>query len=261
MRLINGLQPALTPAGIFIFSTTILYYNFHDRSSQLNYSSLLALKQSVILMKIPLAELLLLLICSLLSLWTLYFLSFKIILLLSFIGMLSMMYSIPLILWRKKFLRIREILFFKIGIIAFSWALMSVLVPIMEADIFVPPLVLLGQLISMALFIYALCIPFEIRDVQIEMSRGLRTIPIVYGIRISRYSGVLALLAGTIIQILLYSGELISLNTLFAIILSYIISLLFILLSSDKPSDFYCKFYIDGMMILQFLLIFVSLKI
>ena len=138
---------------------------------------------------------------------------------------------------------------------------MVVSVSLSEESLILHPFIFIVEFFSVALFIFALCIPFEIRDIDLEKARGLRTVPIEYGIRVAKFSGFVALLFCILLQVLLYSGDYISPATLFLLTISYVITMLIILFAEDKPSDLYCKFYVDGLMILQFLLVFLSLKL
>jgi 4-hydroxybenzoate polyprenyltransferase len=152
-------------------------------------------------------------------------------------------------------------MFFKLGIIAFCWAIMAVQIPLNEASITLSAGIMTIEFLSVALFIFALCIPFEIRDIQLEFSRGIKTIPVVYGIRVAKTSGFLALLISMFLQIYKFSQDLFSAYTLIALMISLFITMLIVLLSAEKPSDMYCKFFVDGIMILQFILVFLSLSL
>ena len=149
---------------------------------------------------------------------------------------------------------------FKLSAISISWAIMAVLIPFAEAGIYPEMKILLLQFLFVCLFIFALCIPFEIRDMQLEKSRGLRTIPVVMGIKRAKLLGFIALLLGIFIQIYFETIGLISVYGMLAMLMVSVLSILLVVYSQEEPTDFYCKFYVDGLMILQFLLVFVSLN-
>lgn len=259
-RLLNGLPPQLTPAAILIFSSTILYYNFHDISARLNFAAWASLKSSLLMLRFSVAETLLFVTCILLSGWYLIKLQPGLLILFFIIGFISFSYSVPLIAWKGQRRRTREFFILKLSAISLCWAIMAVLIPLAEAGIYVEALILCLQFIFVSLFIFALCIPFEIRDLQLERLRGLRTIPVVLGIRKARLLGFLALGIGMAILFYFRLYGLISLPTMLAMQFVSVVAILLVVYSKDEPSDIYCKFYIDGMMILQFLLVFVSLN-
>lgn len=260
-RLINGLPFVITPASLFVLSSTILYYNFHDLSDRLNLSSASAFIFSLKNISLSFTDRVILISNTIISIGILTLIPVKVIVLLFMIALLSLLYSLPLIPWKRRRYRLREILFVKLGVVAFCWAMMAVHIPLVEANLAIDRAVLYAQFLSMALFIFALCIPFEIRDIELEKSRGLKTIPIVFGIRVSRISAVIVLIVCAGLHYYLYSRAYVSIITLIAIISSFLISGLMVIFSGDKPSDFYCKFYVDGLMILQFLLVYLSLML
>jgi len=259
--LINGLDIELSPAAVLVFSATIIYYNFHDISARMDFSSLLSFKNSLNKGLLSISEIVLISICFVFFTGAVFFLHPNVLILVSLIAALSILYSIPLIPYKGKWIRIREILYFKLSIVAFCWALMAVLLPLFEAGVVLQTGILYIQLIAVALFIFALCIPFEIRDIALEKSRGLRTIPIVYGIRVARISALIALLISAALYIYLFTIGTFPVYILAALLISTTSSIALIFFSSDNPSDFYCKFYIDGMMVFQFVLVFLSLSL
>ncbi|HNQ60871.1 MAG TPA: UbiA family prenyltransferase [Bacteroidia bacterium] len=250
----------LTPAAVLAFGSTVLYYNFHDISAKIDFSSFRAFKNSLRKDLLSTSELIIIGFCIALLITNAFLLHPDVLIIISLIAALSLLYSVPLIPFKGKWIRIREILYFKLSVVAFCWALMAVLLPVFEAGIGLREHILYIQLIAVGLFIFALCIPFEIRDVNLEKSRGLRTIPIVHGIRVARMSAVLALFLSVALYFYLYRINIISVYFFFSFLISALLSMLMISYSNNKPSDFYCKFYIDGLMIFQFLLVLLSLN-
>ncbi len=259
MRVINGLPIELSPSALLVISSTILYYNFHDVSARLDFASIRSLKKSILLLRFSYPESILLILCTVVSLWMLFKLSFSLLFLFAIIGLISFSYSVPLIAWKGKRIRTREFFILKLTAISLCWAIMAVLIPIAEAGIYVEAQLLFLQFVFVASFIFALCIPFEIRDLQLERLRGLRTIPVVFGIQKAKLLGFIALLLGILILIYFAVIGMISIPTMLAMLFVSVLTIFLVVYSKEEPSDIYCKFYIDGMMILQFLLVFVSL--
>ena len=258
-RLLNGLPLEISPPAILVFCSTVLYYNFHDISAKLDFSSWQSLKNSMRLLRLSYAESFLLFGCLLTAALLVFKLSFSLLLLFAIIALISISYSVPLIVWKGKRIRTREFFVFKLSAISVCWAIMAVLIPLAEADLLSETKIAVLQFLFVSLFIFALCIPFEIRDIQLEKSRGLRTIPVVMGIKKAKQMGFIALLFGIFILIYFTTIGLISIFTLLAMLILSVLAMILVVYSREEPSDFYCKFYVDGMMILQFLLVFVSL--
>ena len=122
------------------------------------------------------------------------FLQFKLQtqLLIAFLGIISVLY--PFIL--------REIPYCKIFIITLVWSVSTVLLLVTENNLELSSTVYnlsLGRL----LFILALTIPFDIRDLKYDNKR-LKTIPIIFGASKARLIAILSLVGFTIISLLQY---------------------------------------------------------
>jgi len=76
--------------------------------------------------------------------------------------------------------RLRDMGWIKIILIGWSWAWLTALLPalyIQHEPVFISVLMGIGRM----LFIIAITIPFEIRDITIDGSVGLTTVPVYFG--------------------------------------------------------------------------------
>lgn len=108
------------------------------------------------------------------------------LLLLAVMGGISVAYPLEW-KWRGKRLRIRDIPFIKIFLIALVWSGMAVMLPAVESVGW--KYVQVGDLYLFGLqFIYILMItlPFDINDWRVDKLTGVRTIPGVFGIRATK---------------------------------------------------------------------------
>jgi 4-hydroxybenzoate polyprenyltransferase len=109
------------------------------------------------------------------------------------------------------------------------------------------------------LFIYAITIPFEIRDRQKEQAIGNRTIPLLYGVKKSKMLGYVLLILFCILCLIrecIYDHASEDIIKHFAALaLSALTAALLIYKTNDNRSRWYYKFLIDGTMIEQFLLL------
>ncbi|HZL11749.1 MAG TPA: UbiA family prenyltransferase [Prolixibacteraceae bacterium] len=97
------------------------------------------------------------------------------------IAALTIFYSIPVKANKNQLFRLREIPYVKLLLIAFVWSASTVLLPIVQSlESFNKTDVLL-ILLERFLFIAAITIPFDIRDLKTDRSEGLKTLPMLVG--------------------------------------------------------------------------------
>jgi 4-hydroxybenzoate polyprenyltransferase len=144
----------------------------------------------------------------------------------------------------------------KLFIIGAVWAGSTVLLPILEIEgngllnISNKETILL--FFTRFLFIVAITIPFDIRDLFQDQSNALRTIPVIFGEKKSLFLCQL-FLATSLILLFVYTEKL---DTNFwAIALSIFISGWLILKSRWEKNEYYYFFLLDGTMILQLIIL------
>lgn len=197
-------------------------------------------------------------IVSLLSLIPLFFLiSIESRILLTFLAVLSFAYSIPLFSIGDQKFGLRNIPGLKQFLITLVWTMSIVLLPIMEAQhLLLANISMRDTTILIAkrfLLIGALTIPFDIRDLFEDRQSGLKTIAVVWGEK-NAYLFCQVLLAGYIVLLFLFRGN--GFNADFwALTLTVIIAGWLIFRSSWEKNEYYYFFYIDGILILQYLVL------
>jgi 4-hydroxybenzoate polyprenyltransferase len=163
---------------------------------------------------------------------------------------LSLAYVLP-VLGR---LRLRDLPYVKIFTIAFVWAFVTVILPVCE----------LGQTINIgvslmflerALFIFALTIPFDIRDMDWDERANLKTIPLSIGIAKAQYLAILCLIICVGLDFILNRLTIYDFKTIIILNISYLISSIAIYATKENRSDYYFYGLIDGMMLMQSLVI------
>ncbi|MDB5155956.1 MAG: hypothetical protein JWR50_663 [Mucilaginibacter sp.] len=199
-------------------------------------------------------------IVSILSLVPLFFLiSTESRLLLIFLGIISFAYSLPLFSLGDQKFGLRNIPGLKQFLITLVWTMSTVLLPILEAqDMHITNITLRDTTILIAkrfLFIAALTVPFDIRDLFEDRESGLKTIPVAIGEK-RAYLYCQFLLAGYIVLLFLYRNN--GFNTdFFALTLTAILAGWLIFKSEWKRNEYYYFFYLDGVLILQFVILMV----
>ncbi|MEM1219332.1 MAG: hypothetical protein AAGH79_10485 [Bacteroidota bacterium] len=166
-------------------------------------------------------------------------------------GILSLGYVLPILAGGK---RLRDLHYLKIFLVAGIWSWLTVVVPAWELGLGanIPVWVLF---VERSLFVFAITIPFDIRDLQVDQHTQVQTIPARIGVESAKrlsflLLGASLLLAGLNGYLQLYSWPL-------AIgVLAYTI-ITFGLVRNAYPtrSDYYYTGWLDGTMILQGLLL------
>lgn len=101
------------------------------------------------------------------------------------LGVLSLAYSLP---YRNKYLhRLKEVGLLKIFLITLVWSVATVWVPLLQAGVPVLTWDVTALLLQRALFIFAICLPFDIRDLQPDELQRVETIPGRLGARPALY--------------------------------------------------------------------------
>lgn len=181
----------------------------------------------------------------------------KVIITLAPIAALTIFYSVPYFYRKGKAYRLRDIPYLKLALISFNWTAITLLLPIAQADHDIAFVRLLPLAIERFLFMCAICLPFDIRDMEADRQSNLKTVPLRLGEDRSwalSYWLMGASAVFSLIYHLLYGETAYALS----LCLSGFISLW--LLKSDRMKQSYLYHYgvVDGLLILQALLVGLS---
>lgn len=163
-------------------------------------------------------------------------------------GLISVLYVLP-VLGGKKSLRLRDFDFIKIFLIAMVWSYVTVALPVLEMGIKWDASVWM-TLFERGLFILAITLPFDIRDLQVDTHAKVQTIPGRIGIRATIWLAAIVLTFYLLLAICNYEVYFLP-----AFILTYFGTLGLILASPKQENDYYFSGLLDGTMIVQALLI------
>ena len=197
-------------------------------------------------------------IVSILALAPLFFLvSFSSKILLIFLAILSFSYGLPLFSIGDKKFGLRNIPGLKLLLITLVWTMSIVLLPVLEAQAtHLATISLRDTTILIAkrfLFIGALAIPFDIRDLFEDKQLGLKTIAVAWGEK-NAYLFCQALLVGYMILLFLFRNK--GFDTdFFALALSIVLTGWLIFRSKWEKNEYYYFFFLDGVLILQYLFV------
>ncbi len=181
--------------------------------------------------------------------YNLFYVKLSTVIYLSILGFISIWYVVPIFGKQK---RLRDYSLVKIFLIALVWATLS-FIPVLENEVSLKVKILL--FIQNYFYIFALTIPFDIRDCEYEKLNGLKTIPSMIGIRNSIILSVLLLTGSILISFLLIEqyGKI----NFIALTTGYLLTMILIANSYNKKNDYYFTGVLDGMTIVIFIMILV----
>jgi 4-hydroxybenzoate polyprenyltransferase len=178
--------------------------------------------------------------------------------LLLFLGVIAVSYNLPLFSIGDKKFGLRNVPGLKLFLIALIWSLSCVLLPIVELgssqSIIISAEDTLLLIAKRFLFITAITIPFDIRDLYQDKSYDLKTIPVVFGERKS-YLVCQVLLVAYLALLFLFTKNFDA--NFFALTLTIILTGWLIFKSEWKKNEYYYFFYLDGVMIVQFVAMYI----
>ncbi len=143
---------------------------------------------------------------------------------------------------------LRTIAGIKIFLIAFCWAGVTVLFPLLNYDIAITSEVII-ICVQRFLFIIVITLPFDIRDLSHDDDH-LKTIPQIIGVVKSKKLGLLLLMCFLGLAFLLHDID--QLKTTFVIAL---ISLMFLIRSTADQHKYYSAFFVESIPIIWLLLV------
>jgi 4-hydroxybenzoate polyprenyltransferase len=199
-------------------------------------------------------------IVSILSLVPLFFLiSIESRLLLIFLAVISFCYGIPLFSFGDQRFGLRNIPGLKPFLITLVWTMSTVLLPVLEAqNLHLTSISMHDTTLLIAkrfLFIGALTIPFDIRDLFEDRKLGLKTIPVLLGEK-GAYLFCQVMLAGYIVLLFFFRNNGFSID-FWALTLTAILAGWLIFKSKWEKNEYYYFFYMDGVLILQYVILIV----
>ena len=239
----------------FVFGATLVQYNLHYLVKTI------AVKDSIRLVwsqRNKTIHLILLIIGIILILFSFFSFHLKHFIVLLCLGGVAFLYSFPFLPFGKK-RRIKDYGFLKIITLALLWTLVTVWFPVnnMRYD----PYLFLFVFVKRFVFMFVLCLLFDVRDIEIDSKEKINTLAVMIGKKKAYSVSYLLLIVFVIFSFAQYfyfpqTGFLI------AMLISAIVTYVTIEFTKKDNSDFIYLAGIDGMMLLQAMLIYVfSLKL
>ncbi|MBD79226.1 MAG: hypothetical protein CL840_09925 [Crocinitomicaceae bacterium] len=165
-------------------------------------------------------------------------------------GIIAFGYSVPIIKRNGKYWRLRDLPFAKVFLISLTVSYVTVYLPLYEyAIIDWSNLTILGFFCTRFLFILAITIPFDIRDIDFDAPSSLNTLPLLFGVEKARKLSIifLSLFAGLVLFLFQSS----TFSTL-ALLLSALFTAWIVSYAKKESGEYYYSLLVEGTMIIQF---------
>jgi 4-hydroxybenzoate polyprenyltransferase len=160
-------------------------------------------------------------------------------------GSIALAYVLPFL---SKGRRLRDLGWLKIVLIGWSWAWLTAFLPCYYFEhVSLPASILIG--IERMLFIIAITVPFEIRDMAIDSSVGLMTMPSRFGMERTLKAGIIMCISVTVLAFI--NGVLFKDYAYpFAMLLTVGLTLWILKRSATENDDYFFSGLTDGTMII-----------
>lgn len=187
---------------------------------------------------------------------TFFFLNFHSLLFILATGLLAAAYSFPLFMLNNKAIGLRNLPGIKLFLIALIWSLSTVAFPIIQAEsefgIYIPFTETFLLTAKRFLFIAAITIPFDIRDLFQDKIHELKTLPVLLGVKKSQWI-CFSFLSVYAAMLLLYNNGFGA--DVYALFTTILLTGWLIFKSDFKRNEYYYFLLLDGTMILQLVML------
>ncbi|MFN8284034.1 MAG: UbiA family prenyltransferase [Chitinophagales bacterium] len=199
-----------------------------------------------------------------------FFLQWKTIIVLCVVGLISVLYPVPFLKPFGITTRLRDVPFVKLFLISFVWSATSVVLPALEANINLHErrdvwILFVAQFI----FILFITLPFDINDEASDKASNVKTIPVFFGVKVSK---VICLVLGIVYSfIMLFLFALINWNhspnkylpeaTIILIWVLLILLQVFTFYKSASAKKWIIKVVYDGSMLVYFLIMYFTIAL
>lgn len=173
---------------------------------------------------------------------------------LGFVILLSGLYSFPLLPFRGK-RRLKDFGLLKILVLSLVWTLVTVWFPVVHTASLSPAFLLV--FIRRFLFLFVLCLAFDIRDIPIDTLEKIHTLPVMIGMR-NCYLLIYACLILIVGLSVLFLFSMPGIGYFLAMTLSSLMTYFMVDYSRTHRSDLVFLAGVDGMMLIQALLVLLA---
>lgn len=179
-------------------------------------------------------------------------LHFSGVLVLFLVGFIAIFYVIKFIPYKKKWLSLREIPYLKLFLIALVWSGVTVGLPFLNQKnlpVFSTNFYLI--LMQQFLFILAITIPFDSRDIEFDTTQNIKTLPILFGKKKAVLLSVLLLLVCIALSVFKWQNSPNEPHYVFWYeSIAFLITTIIIIPTKNVQHELYYALFIEGTMLL-----------
>lgn len=179
------------------------------------------------------------------------FLPIRVTAVLVVLGALSLAYVAPVVRRGGRWHRLKDLAGLKAFLIAAVWAAATVLLPAFSRGAALLPTAWVTA--ERFLFVLAICLPFDVRDLARDRAAGIRTLPVALGVPATRAFGVALLVGYTGIVVAHYGVS--ASSPAFALVPTAALALGLVVAMDEHRPDTYYEVFVDGTLIVQGLLL------
>lgn len=235
---------------ILIFFSTLFEYNLH----RIKFNDIFRNE-----------NILLLLLCSLsiiIVIVTCFFADFYIFILLIPFGLISIFYTIPFYKSKNNTInnsnilfRIKDLPYIKIFAISIVWSFVTTIPFIFKVELLYNKIDIYLLIIEKFLFIFAITLPFDIRDAKIDFQENIKTIPNLLDLKDHSLSIIIILILSVLQIIHYYFNGMVSL--LLGLLISNLLTIFLLKNNQIQKNRYYYYGYLDGTILVQGLIVFI----
>lgn len=185
-----------------------------------------------------------------------FFAKKEVLLTLAPIALVTILYSLPVSRSRRNIFKLRQIPLLKTFLIAIAWSAATIFLPVIQSGNDYSGIHVGLMFLERCLFVFAITIPFDIRDMKSDRLAGLKTIPVLIGEKKSLAWANVSLALFLAFCLTHYSNGMAFLLPAFSF--SALSTFVFLNHNKLKSLRLYHYVILDGTMLLQGLLIYLS---
>ncbi len=170
-------------------------------------------------------------------------------------GILSTTYVIPIIPFYKNCPSLRDLPYTKIFVIGLVWSLIIVWLPLLDSQYLLQiDMKLIMALIQNFLFIIAITIPFDIRDLEFDKQTNLKTIPRKIGVLNSILFSEILLIGSIVMLYFILPNH----AHFYGLLAGHLVTMLLITLTNTKRKELFFAGLIEGTVLILYFSVLIT---
>jgi 4-hydroxybenzoate polyprenyltransferase len=169
------------------------------------------------------------------------------------LAIISVGYSVPVVYRKRSVKPLRRVPLLKVFLIAYVWAMVTALFPLMDAGVYILDAQVLLLFLRRFMFILALALLFDIRDFTYDRHTNTLTVPGLIGVN---YTKLLSLGLLTVYSLLVVATE--TGSTEIALLVAAVMAAVVVWFSSELKPRLYFLLLADGVMLLHAALVYLA---